>query len=78
MRLAGLGTAANVIVVGLSGGVKVALCERCCATKLGRMGGGAEGMGGGFTYRTGDPGSSSFHFNRKPLEILIRIHLEDR
>ena len=47
MRSAGLGTAATVIVVGLSGGLKVALCERCCATKLGRMGGGAEGMGGG-------------------------------
>jgi len=47
VRSAGLGTAATVIVVGLSGGLKVALCERCCATKLGRMGGGAEGMGGG-------------------------------
>lgn len=32
----------------------------------------------GFIERTGDPRSSSFNFNRKPLEILIRIHLEDR
>ena len=59
VRSAGLGTAATVIVVGLSGGLQVALCERCCATKLGRMGGGAEGMGGGEKERGQGPSLGS-------------------